>query len=51
MMTEKNMILNERSNRASVIAPFQKEIKNPLLRNLKVGFDRISNFITKWVML
>lgn len=50
-MTEKNMILNQRSNRASVMAPYQKEIKNPLLRHLKLGFDRFSNFITKWVML
>lgn len=48
-MTEKNFILNDWSNRHSMMSPLRKESENPVVRFLTHQIELISRFIGKMV--
>jgi hypothetical protein len=48
-MTEKNIILNDWSNRHSVMTPLRKESANPVVRFLTHQLELISGILGKMV--
>jgi hypothetical protein len=48
-MTEKNMILNNPSNRTAVMSPLRKESANPVIRFLTYQIHTISTFLNKLI--